>query len=358
MANEINTGKFMVIVTSLIVGVILIVGVLVPIIGNSTDSGSSSDSEETYTNTGDWYYNKATSRSSTTISLGTSLDAMMNVTYITMTVDDGEPITTEFPMWTSETAADISAIPLFIYKMNNGKYGVEGLVSGYGGTDYADITNFGDLAGTMYYRFTQGDAAPTVYDIFTGEGATVTLANGHVTVSVGDDTVVPAINGSYVLYFTGDASGDYVFGRNMTVLDSTEFYICGSCGSAMSDTDPITSDPIITYGQDTISCIGKGTLSTIEQSSNLTMYVKDASSPVTPELTTTDASEGDGKVLSYLQVGDYGSMTDCFLVPTTVGGESGSGGMDPTLAAMVSVIPLVMIIGMIIMVVGYFIVKK
>lgn len=357
MAN-INTNGFIVAAISIIVSIILVTGVLIPVIADN----SGTERTVLYTNTGEWYYNEVTDDTNTTITLGTYEyeENSMFFAQLKVTIDDNEPIETAIPEWTSERSMDVTALPIFIFKTNDGKYGVEGIVAGCGGDQIAEAEYFKMYGGLVYYRFIQGDSEPTIYYPFTDDATiSVTLSNKQVTVN---GMTIPQINGTYELYLTGQTSGEYVLGDTLSVIDSTEFYCCGWCGSTSIETSGETGDPIVVY-ENVVGSIGKGTVSSILDSSNFSYCVIDShSSPTaTFELDTQPTEDEKGTVINYIDVIldeiPLGAIYRGFIVPVEIA-EGGESAMSPTLKSMVSVIPLIVIVGLIVGTVGYFLRKQ
>ena len=358
MAN-INTNGFIVAAISIIVSIILVTGALIPVIADN----SGTERTVLYTNTGEWYYNEVTNDTNTTINFKIEdyADEFGEYAYLMVSIDDGEWVDATCPEWTSENSMDVSVRPLFIFKTNDGKYGVEGLITGCGGIQNAGPEYLKACGGVMYYRFIQGDSEPVIeYPFIAGlsETASVTLSNGQVTV---DGFTFPSINAKYELYFVGETSGDYVFsgqpmmGPGMSVINSTDFYCCGWCGSSSIETDMDTGDQIVVY-TDMLGSIGKGKVSTIMDSSNISFYVVDDDTSPTFTLNTEPTQDEKGTVINHIEatsddasIGNIGG----FIVPVEIA-EGGDSAMSPTLKSMVSVIPLIVIVGLIVGTVGYF----
>ena len=354
MAN-INTNGFIVAAISIIVSIILVTGVLIPVIADN----SGTERTVLYTNTGEWYYNKVTNDVNTTINFEVKeyTDEYGTFAYLMVSIDDGELIATTYPNWTSEHSMDINVLPLFIFKTNDGKYGVEGLVVGCGGAQDAEPEYLEACGGVMYYRFIQGDSEPAMEYAFTvgsSESSSVTLSNGQVTVN---GFTFPSINAEYELYFVGETSGDYTLTEygSTTVIDSTDLYCCGWCGSSSVETNGETGDPMVTY-ENMIGLIGKGKVSTILDSSNISSYVVNSDASPTFALDTQPTEDEKGTVINYIDVTSSGSSIGAirgFIVPVEIA-EGGESAMSPTLKSMVSVIPLIVVVGLIVGTVGYF----
>lgn len=360
--SNINTKGFIVAAISIAVSVILVVGCLIPVITDSLGT----ERTVLYTNEGGWYYNEVTDDANTTITFGTYeyFDGPLSppFTQLKVTIDDNEPIETTIPEWTSENGMDNSALPIFIFKTNDGKYGIEGVVSGCGGMQDAESEYVKRTGGIMYYRFIQGDTEPTLEYAFADEispSFSVTLSNGQVSYN---NLTFPSINGKYELYLSGQTSGEYVLGESLSVIDSTEFYCCGWCGSTTIETDEEIGDSTIVYGN-VIGSICKGKVSTILEPSNSSFYViLDSSISSTPTFTldTQPTQDEKGTVINYIDVtSDDASIGAIggFIVPVEIA-EGGETEISPVLRSMITIIPLIVVIGLIMGTVGYFLRKQ
>lgn len=283
---------------------------------------STNNQEPLYTNTGDWYYNKVTDDANTTITFETYEynDGYDDYPELKVTIGNDEPIETTIPEWTSENGMDNSALPIFIFKTNDGKYGIEGVVSGCGGMQDAEPEYVKRTGGMMYYRFIQGNTEPTLEYAFADEMSpsfSVTLSNGQVSYN---NLTFPSINGKYELYLSGQTSGEYVLGKSISVIDSTEFYCCGWCGSTTIEIDEEIGDSTIVYGN-VIGSICKGKISTILDPSNSSFYViLDSSISSTPTFTldTQPTEDEKGTVINYIDVTSDGASIGAiwgFIVP-------------------------------------------
>ncbi len=359
--SNINTKGFIVAAISIAVSVILVVGCLIPVISDSLGT----ERTVLYTNEGDWYYNKVTNDVSTTITFETYdyNDGISIVEFpeLKVTIGNNEPIETMIPEWTSEQSMDITALPIFIFKTNDGKYGIEGLVVGCGGIQDAESEYVKRTGGMMYYRFIQGDTEPTLEYAFDDElspSFSVTLSNGQVSYN---NLTFPSINGKYELYLSGQTSGEYVlggFGESPSVIDSTEFYCCGWWGTTSIEIDEEIGDSHIVYG-DVVGSIGKGTISTII--SNTTFYFADGSTGQSFELETQPTADEKGTVIEDISMtgSDDSSIgvISSFIVPVEIA-EGGETEISPVLRSMITIIPLIVVIGLIMGTVGYFLRKQ
>ena len=357
--SNINTKGFIVAAISIAVSVILVVGCLIPVITDSLGT----ERTVLYTNEGDWYYNKVTNDTDTTITFGTYdyNDGYSDYPQLKVTIDDNEPIETYYPEWVSERSMDVSALPIFIFKTNDGKYGIEGVVSGCGGMQDAEPEYMERTGGMMYYRFIQGNTEPTLEYAFADEMSpsfSVTLSNGQVSYN---NLTFPSINGIYELYLSGQTSGDYTMSENnTTVIDSTEFYCFNWCGITSLETDPDIGDSMVTY-TDVVGSVGRGTLSTIIQSANTTFYFADGSTGQVITLDTQPIPDENGTIVNAININSsnnesIGGMLR-FIVPVEIA-EGGETEISPVLRSMITIIPLIVVIGLIMGTVGYFLRKQ
>ena len=356
--SNINTKGFIVAAISIVVSVILVVGCLIPVITDSLGT----ERTVLYTNEGNYYYNTVTNSTSTTLSF-TILDGDPEWPFSTMlmSINGGEAEITELPSWTSEQSFDFNALPLFTFITNDGKYGIEGIASiGLEDMDGEYIKK----GGLMYFRMIQGSVPELHYMVDSLGEISVTLSNGSVSYVFQTEDVPTQLNGTYLLNIVDGTTGEYTLintqtNHGPTVLDSTKFYMADWIGAVSIESDVETGDPYVVLGE-AAAVGGYGTIADYSDLSNLSVYDFERSNFVSAVMNTTPAETGDGKILEYLIVTDENDTEydmPCFIVPVeiAVGGET---EMSPVLRSMITIIPLIVVIGLIMGTVGYFLRKQ
>lgn len=275
-----------------------------------------------------------------------------------MSINGGEAEITELPSWISENSYDFAALPLFTFITNDGKYGVEGIATI--GLEDMD-TEYVKKGGPMYFRMIQGSVPELYYMIGSLGEISVTLSNGSVSYIFQTEDVPTQLNGTYLLGIVDGATGEYALidsqmGHGPIVLDSTKFYMADWIGGVSIEVDEELGDAYIVLGE-AMAVGGYGTIADYSDTSNLSVYDFGRSNFVSAVMNTTPAESGDGKKLEYLIVTDRNESEynmSYFIVPVEIA-EGGDSAMSPTLKSMVSVIPLIVIVGLIVGTVGYFI---
>lgn len=347
MAN-INTNGFIIAAISIIVSIILVTGVLIPVIADN----SGTERTVLYTNEGDWYYDEVTDSTQVSISISQSMNEDDRPVF-SISINNGTAKPTGMPEWISENSIVFKSLPLFTFKTNDGKYGVEGIVAI--GNESMDAEYLLAGGGLMYYRFIEGQTPELYYciDIDSVTSPTITMTNGVVSYSSFNQTPT-ALNGTYLLSITDGTTGDFTLMSGPTVLNDTSFYMADCVGDASIETEDadafIVLDEAIGAG-----CYGQ--ISDYNTASKLCIYDFGRNyTTITSSISTNDAESGDGLVLGAVTITAYGTAPlplTHFIVPVeiAVGGDS---AMSPTLKSMVSVIPLIVIVGLIVGTVGYF----
>ena len=305
----IDVKKFTMAVVSLAVAILLVLTVLVPVINDSVGSGSGSG----YTNTGDFQYKTIKSDSEEHT--------------VTVTLDnDSVTVTTDGVMAYQSSVNDVTCVPI-IYGHSFVAYITQGdtpseILCMYVGTnietDYSSGQGMNNTANTVEYTIT----GHTTYD---GEYNIIGMIYGNITE---DD-------GYTVGYIVADG-GDAVLSEKPVVADDTEIV-----GMYYDSSD-------WTYS----NVWGYGTANDLQVSPA-------HEGEVTFDITTTDMNglikiENLKADWSWEDTSPYRTI-DHFFVPIQIG--SGSGGISPTLASMLSVIPLVVVVGLILGAITMFIKK-
>lgn len=286
-----NTQKFTIGVISLVVAVILVTGVLIPVIADNSGEGV------TITNEGAYKYTPFDNQEHTyTISLDgnnvvVSEDDTVKMTIDSTTIDNGE------------------SVPIFIG--NNSFIAVDG-----------NITDpYGDGLITSWY-----DYMPFYFD---GPDS-----YSDIELTLGNNGTFDGYD-DYMISYLPDTNGGYVLTTTPNVGLNTTF-----CGLCMDDDYPF----IITSSLSALS---------LDSISQCHLYDEYEYSDITP---TYEQNDQIYTIQNITITGDsdgtaFESTTSYFIVQSEM--EFGAG-IDPTLTTLLSVIPLIVVVGLIVGTVGYF----
>lgn len=327
--------------TTMIIGmavaVILVAGLMVPVI-SSLDSGT--DDGETLTNTGTVYYTPV-ENNSTTISLTTEQVIEMK---LKMTIDGGTAKELG-PEWTSENAYTSSFYPILFFTDSNNRKGVEGVL--FSGDDgEMDAIYLMYRGGALYVRAIFGETGVSsyyLYSVDSSDTATITVNNGTVTYDFPGGSV-PAINGTYD-YVVSDTSSDkgLVLSSSAQVFADTDIIAVTSNGEVSITSDEETGDALVLDGSS--FAYGSGNVE------NLATGMKVWGSNDTDTFTLTSTDEDGTYTLTSLDSTNH-TITS-FIVPVQIGGDGDGTSVPPTLMAMLSVIPLITVVGIVVGAVGF-----
>ena len=331
----IDVKKFTMAVVSLAVGVLLVLTVLVPVINDSVGSGSG------YTNTGEYYYSQAKEGENHTIVI-TNNTTKATITY------DGE-VLKEIPM-----GDDYWFIPLFSFIVDNERKLciLEYLV----GTEIQIPPTNDKILDIPYTGGPWGDS---------GE-MTISITGTQVTVSEGGDEPTP-----YTVDIYLSKTGEYVWADNpiinpsepiyamdgkgeLTIEGNTRKFVYGAVGcyglidemKTLLDDSFLVKDCMIFNGS-TWQAVLPGTIAPGPE--NI------VSDPQITEINELDKIDEINIETLWQDGSSYDIDVQRFIVPVEVASSGDSGGISPTLASMLSVIPLIAVIGLIVGTVGYFI---
>ncbi len=334
-----NVKGIMIAVVTIIMGVILTTGVLIPVISEA------SSSEKTYTNDG-VPFEEIGSETTHTYNINQSV-VETNVYDIKITLDD--TVVKEWTVDLTKTSGTDSNFfyPIFVFETDNGK-GVEGIF-------YSTADAYQSGEDMIIWESYTPLSTPEVGFFESSEGsisATLTVTNGTVNYSIGEITAADK-NYTYCL----SDSGDYMFAEQPYVKSDTEImtYVETSMGEIVSgDIDPCFV--FSAYFSGTVDDLVPAKYTNGFGSDNGTMYSFDSA---TYELNT----ETSGELIKLNGINATAVYTKNsvsiekeweikqFFVPAEI---TVSTSMSPTLKSMVSVIPLIVIVGLIIGTVGYF----
>lgn len=340
MAN-INVKGFMMLAVGLIVSTILVTGVLVPVIGDAIEGD-----ETTYTNTGEYYYSQAKEGENHTIVI-TNNTTKATITY------DGE-VLKEIPM-----GDDYWFIPLFSFIVDDEK----------------------KLCILEYIVGTGMEVPPTndkMLDIpYTG-GPVGWGDSGEMTISItGTQVTVSEEGGDEPTPYTVDIylskTGEYVWADDPIINPSEPIYAMGGKGELTIDGNTRK------FAYAAVGCYGLiDEMKTLLEDSIL---VKDCmtfngsnwqavlpgsyapgpenivSDPQITEIGELDKINGINIETLWQDDSSYDIDVQRFIVPVTVGIE-GSGGLSPSMTAVLSLVPFLIIIGITLVTIDHMIKKE
>ena len=296
---EIDTKKFTTMVVGFAVAILLVTTLMVPVISSlSSDSDS-----ETYTNTGEFYYNSVKNDTEEH-----TIQISSDGTNATIT-SDGEVVY-------QYAIADMIDVPLvygdnFVYMVHGGNnlmvYGAANIIGEMG-------NGYGINSGQSYSLITNG------YVVGALDGEDI---NPYPMVYPQDPEMLKVIG-----YITAN-SGDLVLADNPTVFDSTH----------------IVATNYTSLGED-IATWGSGTVESMS-------LPQDYGNPVELTLNSTQISDRAYSIEDLTATIDYGGGSSSsitasyFFVPVQIG-ESGGSGISNTLLSLISIIPLITVVGIVI----------
>lgn len=337
-----DTKKFVTMAVGIIVAVVLVAGLMVPVISSLSSDNGGEDRPE-YINTGQVYF-KPVGSETITFTIGSSTDEDFGTTLITLSINDGEPITIG-PEWVSESSFDSLFYPLLTFTQN-GKMGVEGILFNglFGNMDSEYFESFG---GAGYLRIIEGEEQFNYYYMFDEEYSssptrTIQITNGVVTYDFTD-----SIDAKYNLVLSDSEVGatSVLATGNAKVYSDDPTIFFGCVGNPTVEDEPgtggkIVVDPSLLAFDFDITNAG----------TDARIYGGGSDSAVLE----IDSSESDG-LYTYSGATINGEgLNGRVIVPITVGGSSGEGsGLSPTLTTLLSVIPLITVVGIVIGMIGY-----
>ena len=348
-----DTKQFVTLAVGLIVGIILISGVVSPVIAESI--GSDSEERVEFTNTGDLYFQEVSATTNLSIQIESS-EVEDSVYMIEVSINDGEPVTIG-PDWASEQSFDNTIQPMFVFKTSDGKIGMEGVVC----ASLSDSdTEFVKRGAPTYVRWIASGSATsepsfTAVELDTENPETVTLSDRAVQYSFD----IEQINATYILCPATDTeSASYTrLSDTAKVFGDTQIYLMTIDGSTSVETDPDTGDPVVVgdymyYG-------AYGTVSTVTDKANSICFGA-LGVPNDYTATLSDTVEGDVHTLdingitvtaTYSDGGESEEITHSnlyqFIVPVKVS-SGGTGSVSSVIGSLLSVIPLLMVVGLVI----------
>lgn len=343
---EIDIKRFTVMIAGLAVAILLVTTLMVPVISSlSTESG---DDRPEYTNTGTMYY-KPAGTGTTTIHLSLDYEFLENddiVSVAFLTIDNGTPFKIG-PEWSTMYYTNGAFIPLLTFTYN-GHRGIEGIIFN-GNNGDMDSEYFKVTGGLGYIRYIEGSDNYDYWYLlnnvpYLGSEGDIIVNNGSVSYvfeQSAQASIPTTLNADYDLVMTdSEANATYVLTDEATVYEDTPVTLCGSVGTIRWEIDEDTGDAIIL--DQTITSLGFGTVSTvIEQSKTWSSIV----GTFAPTITVTDT---DGVYsMTNPSIESTPISNGGLLVPIKVGGSSGGSGLSDTMTNLLSVIPLITVVGII-----------
>ena len=317
-----NMKNYIVAIVSLAVAIILTVGVLVPVINDSVGSGSGSG----YTNTGDYYYKTPVDGEEHTIVI------TKDGTNAVITFDDE-------PFKTIAMGNEGWVLPIFFNDEN-------------------------PLMGAIYYELYLNYDDPTQFDndpILSIGGSQISTSR-TVTIN-GATAMIDGIGYEYDIDLYIAPTGDYVYSDKPIVADDSTFYLIDGVFTRSVKTDSADGiDMNISYMAKN-SGLTFPTLEKIVAEKDIYGASSDYLEAESATVTSVNTTDQNGAVkingIDMTVTWDNNSTEDVtfthLVVPVNVGSGGDSSNISPTLASMLSVIPLIVVVGLIVGTVGYFI---
>lgn len=329
-----DTKNILSVIITLAVGIILTVGVLIPVIADN--SGNDNSGTGSYTNTGEYYYRLTEEGENHTIEVANTGTA------ITITYDDVLFKTLEMgneswivPLIMFNPDADQHDIAIKYMTEVDDESSVSLWNSAYVG--YGSVLN---PNSTQKYRIEGSNMAYNDNPQFSENAVYMYLSNEN-----SDDYVLsktPVVENTDEDIWIADAWGE--FGLK---TDSEDAWC-----KTVSDFTRTTLEQLPDYTYDAVPCD--------LEAYYVPGYGVADSFDVTLNTSSVDSGTKIDSLVLHLTMEDdslWNTTFTQFVVPTQAGsgGSEGGSGISPTISAMLSVIPLIVIVGLIIGAVAYFI---
>lgn len=326
---EINTKQFTTVIIGLVVAVVLVAGLMVPVISSL---GSGGGEEASYTNTGSEYY---TSEGEHTINVKVTSDDVADTNTITV-LADGEKI--------FDKTAPQDLTPAQKYDVLGDPFVIAFTSSSILMLDWLHNGSF----VVMDWRVYEDPNDPDNYGMtFHGQEYNITLSNKTATwVSNYQTHEMTNILGFRSL------SGEYTYTESPYVDSATQFVAFGKSPDLLGDA---AYDHYVAAG---------GTLS------EFNVFPYDWALSNTLTFDTTDVGGDIVKInsLRYVSIQEAepppnnvydDTILTKFFVPIEIGEGGGSdSNIPPTLMALISVIPLITVVGIVMGAIGYIRMRK
>lgn len=306
---ELNTRSFMLMAVTLVVGIVLITGVVAPVIGNVSSNGGDGDSGESFTNEGHGFL--------------TATDQSTSVTYY--------PVSANKYSTQPDSVADrpVYDAPVYILAEN----------------DAFTVRVLEEQGGPSYFQvFSLDMSADAIFsDTLTISGTTLTMVSREDSTTVTKSNIMyyPTETGAYT-FVTSKLGAEILEYGTYFALENTPVYCFGACASQSLPTG-----------------VAEFMISGTSESNTLTVYEAEAGSN-SAEITITDNQITDisftiGTVDLSLDPGslDENVITFYMVLPVEVGGSGGGSDVPEYISSMLSVIPLLMVVGLILGVLAF-----
>lgn len=321
-------------IVGLAVTVVLVAGLMVPVISSlSTDNG---ENRPEYTNSGSVYY-KPIGADSYTISVGIEQNDS-DLTTVSISINGGSPKIIG-PEWVGGSEITALFYPLLTFTQN-GKMGVEGILFN-GSFGNMDAEYFITCGGAGYLRMIEGEERPSynyLFDIDSLSNRTIQITNGAVTYDFTDP-----IDAEYNLILSDSEVGaTSVWATDNAKVysdDPTIFFGCVGDATVQSE-DPELGDMIVID-----SSLLSFDFDITDAGTGASVYGEGSGSAVLE----FDSSESEGLyTYSGATINDE-NVNGGVIVPISVGGGSGGSGsgISDTLMSLISVIPLITVVGIV-----------
>ena len=376
-----DTQKYTTMIVGFAIAIVLVAGLMVPVISSlSNESGN-----EGYTNVGNFYYTEITN--DTYFNYYTDYqDDEEGFTYAILDIywygENDEYLSDTYtigPVWTIGDEYDSyspTLLPLLIFETEDGLHGAEGFGSTITHNTYED--SFMGSSMLIYWRATPYlTESGVMYDFqtwdlnldhFDDDYPGIVLENGSPRYSIpmgyGDDIPLD-IPVTYILALSDQENGSYVYTSDAKVSSNDAFYFIDAVGPITGSPSDIGCEGTLYegYGYGTITDITQsfgfdGTLFDSANNEVLAIYSDEAELHATLNATQSNGLytlnditvTGTSHEIPDLNISAQFSK---FIVPVEISGDGSSSGLSDTMVSMISVIPLVTVIGLVIGAVGY-----
>lgn len=319
-----ENNKVVMIVVGAVVSIVLITSMLIPVIATAT-SGNGGGGD--YVNEGQFRYAPITPTTNEVIKLERVGDVF------NLSIDDEIA-------YTIPVVADMDVfLPLFIAYTD--EEGAE-----YIGVQFSNDT-FKDNRITFHDLYSDNDDS---VDSFATSPYIFTITDGVVDYTIGD--FYPYFGDSFIYMI--DPNGDYIYSNNPVVQSDTKVYFVDNYEDVELEEEHESDYDIFYYLR------GYGTVSDFQITSHLnlvssTLNVSDFNGAIKIDSVTFTFSTNPETV----EDDRTATIEGRCIVPMVVSGAGGSsGGLSPTLNTVLSIIPLLMVVGVIMFVIGGVIVRR
>lgn len=330
-----NTKSFMSVIITLAVGVILTVGVLIPVIA---DNSGNEETNGGYTNTGAYYYKTPVEGETHTIA----------------GVQDGNEIQISYDdevLYTLTLGEEAWILPIISYINDDSTWG----------------DGHPHIAGYQYFPFPDDSGTSLDNYIFEFDYDLIdkTDSGSSIDFTIQGNKVVKSGTENTCNFYLAP-SGEYTYAESPIVENNMEYIICDAFGEYGLQTQSAAA--YYRYS----SFIGEGIGNEVSDVSiplsEWHVFVAQGDWPEIESIQYTLDSETVEQGIKLNKVEIEATWEDSestvtnyeltkFIVPVQIGEDGGSSGssMSPTLVAMLSVIPLIVVVGLIVGTIGYFI---